>query len=113
MEKYEAMKIQADLNAKQAEMNRRRHQNVDITFNKLCPLIDEVFDVANANAPGGVSYDCCYESFKEEGNANGKIGQSLMCQQNALLNFIPYFPQSATGHCALTCGDLPAQFAGK
>ena len=109
------MEPQVALNTEKAEMNRKRHQNVDISFNKLCPLIDEIYDNGDDNAPGGISYDCCYESFKEDGNAEGKIGQAMMCVTNQFLGWFPDppFPQSLPGHCASTCGALPDEFAGK
>ena len=109
------MEQQVALNTEKAEMNRKRHQNVDISFNKLYPLIDEIFDNGDANAPGGVSYDCCYESFKEDGNAEGKIGQAMMCLTNSFLDALPFplIQQSSTGSCATSCGALPAEFAGK
>ena len=110
MEKYDTIKSHVYANAEKANMNKRRHQNVDLNFNKLCPLIDEIYDVTSP--PGGKSYDCCYESFKEGGNAKGRIGQSLMCQQNVLLNLAPIFPQTPTGFCATTCENIPVEGSG-
>ena len=110
MEKYETIRSRVYANAETANMNKRRHQNVDLNFNKLCPLIDEIYDVTSP--PGGKSYDCCYESFKEGGNAKGRIGQSLMCQQNVLLSLAPIFPQTPTGFCATTCENIPVEGSG-
>ena len=111
-DKLAAMEAAVAANTEKAEMNRKRHQNVDLSFNKLCPLIDEVFDVASA--PGGTRYDCCYESFKEDGNADGKVGQAMICMVDSFLGLIPSppFEQTATGHCSTTCGALPPEFAG-
>ena len=110
MEKYDTIKSHVYANAEKANMNKRRHQNVDLNFNKLCPLIDEIYDVTSP--PGGKSYDCCYESFKEGDNAKGRIGQSLMCQQNVLLSLAPIFPQTPTGFCATTCENIPVEGSG-
>ena len=112
-DKLAAMEPLVAANAEKAEMNRKRHQNVDISFNKLCPLIDEIYDTTSAEAPGGTAYDCCYESFKEDGNSNGKIGQAMMCLPSSFLSLVPSFPSTSRGHCASTCGALPEEFAGK
>ena len=90
-------------NASIAE-NTRRHENVDISFNKLCPLIDEIFDVASA--PGGTQYDCCYEAYT---GTTSQIGGAMICVSSAFLGISPNppFPQTATGACASTCGNLP------
>ena len=109
-DKLTALETQVAANTEKAEMNRKGHQNVDLTFNKLCPLIDEVFDVESA--PGGDRYDCCYESFKEDGNSDGKVGQAMVCMLDSFLGLTPNppFPQNTTGYRQTTCGDLPSEY---
>ena len=92
MERLNAIEPQVTDNTEKAEMNRKRHQNVDITFNKLCPLIDAVFDVESSNAPGKVSYDCCYESFNENENADGKVGLTIRGNKKNIVGFFNPIP---------------------
>ena len=41
------------------EQKTKRHENVVISFNGLCPLIDEIFDAANP--PSGAKYECYHD----------------------------------------------------
>ena len=111
MEKLENMtkrieELEACCSAHNASIqeNTRRHENVDISFNKLCPLIDEIFDVASP--PGSTRYDCCYESYT---GTTSQIGGAMLCVSEAFLGISPNppFPQTGTGTCASTCGNLP------
>ena len=43
---------------KSIEENKKRHENVDLSFNKLCPLIDEIFDVVS-KVPSGLMCEAC------------------------------------------------------
>ena len=88
-----------------AEMNRKRHENVDYTLGKLCPLIDTIFDTSDA--PGHVQYDCCYESHSDSGEH--LVGQAMVCKlQSGLTQAAnPEYPVTDRGTCASTCGDLP------
>ena len=81
--------------------NIKRHENVDLSLHKLCPLIDEIFDVANA--PGGTKYDCCHESYT---GTPGQIGNVMLCTTESFLNLTGLYPTSVTGTCATTCGSL-------
>ena len=83
------------------EQNTKRHENVDLSLFNLCPLIDEIFDVANA--PGGTRYDCCHEFHS---GTPGQIGNSLFCTTESLLDITGLFPTTPTGFCATTCGAL-------
>ena len=83
------------------EQNTKRHENVDLSLFSLCPLIDEIFDVANA--PGGTRYDCCHEFHS---GTPGQIGNSLFCTTESLLDITGLFPTTPTGFCATTCGAL-------
>ena len=106
-EEVKQLKACCSANAALAEENRKRHENVDVSFRFLCPLIDEIFDVASP--PGGVRYDCCYESYT---GTPGQIGNAMICVLDAFLGISPNppFPQSDTGFCASTCGGLPIEF---
>ena len=84
------------------EKNTKRHENVDLSLNNLCPLIDEIFDVANA--PGGTKYDCCHEFYS---GTPGQIGNALFCTTESFLDVTGLFPTTPTGFCATTCGALP------
>ena len=104
-EEVKQLKVSSSDNAVLAEENRKRHENVDISMRRLCPLIDEIFDVASP--PGGTRYDCCYEEYT---GTPGKIGNAMMCMTESFLgisNNAP-FPRTSTGRCASTCGYLPA-----
>ena len=106
-EEVKQLKACCSSNAALAEENRKRHENVDVSLRFLCPLIDEIYDVARP--PGGVRYDCCYESYK---GVPGQIGNALMCVLDAFIQVSPNppFPHSPTGFCANTCGGLPREF---
>ena len=90
-------------NKEAIEQNTKRHENVDLSFNKLCPLIDEIFDVASP--PGSTKYDCCHESYT--GTA-GQIGNAMLCTSESFLTLSGIYPTTATGTCATTCGSLPS-----
>ena len=87
---------------KSIEENKKRHENVDLSFNKLCPLIDEIFDVANP--PGSTKYDCCHEFYS---GTPGQIGNAFLCTSESFLTLSGIYPTSPTGTCASTCGALP------
>ena len=85
------------------EQNTKRHENVDLSLFSLCPLIDEIFDVANA--PGDTKYDCCHEFYS---GTPGQIGNALFCTTESFLDITEgLFPTTQTGLCAATCGALP------
>ena len=88
--------------------NIKRHENVDLSLNKLCPLIDELFDVADA--PGGVKYDCCHEFYS---GTPGQIGNAMLCTTESFLDITGLFPTTATGTCATTCGSFPQNLKSK
>ena len=84
-----------------AEENRKRHENVDLSFAHLCPLLDVIFDVSSP--PGGSRYDCCHERYS---GTPGQIGNAMICTLDGYLALSQVFPQSETRSCASTCGDL-------
>ena len=57
-------------------VDRKRHENVDYTFQYLCPLLDKIFDTSDA--PGGTQYDCCYQEYT---GTTGSIGEVFMCEK--------------------------------
>ena len=89
-------------NNKAIEQNTKRHENVDLSLAKLCPLIDEIFDAANP--PGGAKYDCCHEFYTGK---SGQIGNAMFCTLESFLTLTKLYPTSSTGHCATTCGNIP------
>ena len=89
------------------EQNTKRHENVDLSFNKLCPLIDEIFD--GASPPGGTKYDCCHEFYT---GTSGQIGNAMLCTSESFLALAGTYPTTDTGFCATTCGNLPINLEG-
>ena len=81
------------------EQNRKRHENVDQSLEKLCPLIDQIFDTSSA--PGGQKYDCCHEAHNET-----TIGNSMFCTIESFLTKVPIYPTTPEGVCATTCGGF-------
>lgn len=102
--RIEAVEACCSTNNASIQENRKRHENIDISFNGLCLLIDKIFDVASP--PGGTRYDCCYESYT--GTIN-QIGNAMLCLPESFLGISPNppFPQTGTGACASSCGNLP------
>ena len=89
-------------NNRSIQENTKRHENVDLSFNKLCPLIDQIFDVANP--PGNTKYDCCHEFYS---GAPDQIGNAFLCTTESFLELSGIYPTSPAGTCATTCGSLP------
>ena len=106
-ERMETLETTVESIIEVAEMNKKRHTNVDYSFKKLCPIIDLIFDTSDA--PGHVQYDCCYESHSESGTHT--VGQAMVCKlQSSLAQATdPEYPTTDRGVCADTCGDLPPQ----
>ena len=86
-----------------AEENRKRLENVDHSFERLCPLFDKIYDVASA--PGGKQYDCCYEPYS---GATGRIGNGMACMEDSVLGLTPDppFNLTETGVCSNNCGTV-------
>ena len=86
-----------------AEENRKRLENVDHSFERLCPLLDKIYDVGSA--PGGKRYDCCYEPYS---GTTGRIGNGMICMEDSSLSLIPDppFNQTETGVCSNNCGTV-------
>ena len=89
------------------EQNTKRHENVDLSLAKLCPLIDEIFD--GASPPGGTKYDCCHEFYT---GTSGQIGNAMLCTTESFLTVTGMYPTTGTGTCATTCGQIPINFEG-
>ena len=89
------------------EQNTKRHENVDLSLKKLCPLIDQIFD--SSSAPGGTKYDCCHEDYS---GTSGQIGNAMLCTTESFLTLTGLYPTTGQGTCATTCGSLPANFEG-
>ena len=107
-ERLETLKANVSSNAETIEMNRKRHENADLTFTKLCPLIDQIYDTTSA--PGGVHYDCCKAEYTGDASSTGSIGGGMTCLSNSYLTspfFTAPYPVSAQGSCADTCASLP------
>merc|ERR1712133_250878 len=79
------------------EQNTKRHENVDLSLDKLCPLIDEIFD--GSNPPGGTKYDCCHEFYT---GTSGQIGNAMLCTTESFLTVTGMYPTTGTGTCATT-----------
>ena len=107
VERMEPLETNVSTNAATIEMNKKRHENADLTFAKLCPLIDQIYDTSD-NPPGGIHYDCCKADYT---GTTGNIGGGMVCLANSFLS-LPFLvqPFSVTdqGICASTCGTLPA-----
>ena len=89
------------------DQNTKRHENVDLSLNKLCPLIDEIFD--GASPPGGTKYDCCHEFYT---GTPGQIGNAMFCTTESTLTLTGIFPTTNTGFCATTCGQFAINLEG-
>ena len=89
------------------EQNTKRHENVDLSLSKLCPLIDEIFD--GDSPPGGTKYDCCHETYT---GTSGQIGNAMLCTIESFLDLTGIYPTTGTGICATTCGQIPINLEG-
>ena len=105
-ERLEVLKEVVANNTQLSEVNKKRHENTDLTFKKLCPMIDELFDTASP--PNGNQLDCCHEDFS---GTDGQVGQVMTCVEHDLLSTLELWgiaPFELTGQkeCADTCGSI-------
>ena len=100
--RVEDLEASSAANNKAIEQNTKRHENVNFSLNKLCPLIDEIF-YAN-NHPGSTRYDRCHEFYT---GTQCQIGNAMLCTSESFLSVAGLYPTSSTGFCATTCGKIP------